>query len=134
MKTKVRYLSVRDICKYPFARKISESGNSSGEYFKHRLIHALESDSELVCMDLDTTISAGASWYDEIFGTMNDVQKELVQHKLYDNTQYEFLVGLIERRLGIKLVKHYEIQKDLEKCHQKKSQNWFIKSLRKIFP
>lgn len=134
MKTKVRYLSVRQISEFPFARKISESGNASGEYFKHRLVSALQSDAELVCMHLDTTVPAGASWYDEIFGTMDSVQKELVQNKLYVKSEYEFLRGLIELRLGSKLIKHYEIQKDLETCQKKKSKNFFSKYLRKIFP
>lgn len=135
MKTTVRYLSVKQICNFPFSRKISESGNSSGEYFKQRLVSALQSDATLVCIDLDTTISAGASWYDEIFGTMDSVQKELVQNKLYVKTQYEFLRGLIELRLGTKLIKHYEIQKEVELCKlkQKKSKRLLNRIFRKIF-
>jgi len=130
MKPKIRYLSVKDISGYPYSRKISESGNSSGEYFKNRLITALESDATFVCMNIDNIIIPGASWFDEIFGTMNNVQKELVQQKLYVKTQYEFIRGLIELRLGFKLVKHYEIQHDLEITHRKKSEGWFKRLLR----
>lgn len=137
MKEKVYYLDVCSVVGFmPYGRKIRDGGKGSAEYFKSRFIPVLEGSSDVIYIDFtEVVFFPGASWIDEAFRTLNEVQKELVQNKVVICTDYSFCVSIIQQFLGKELIKHHKFQKELELCKlkHKKSKRLLNRIFRKIF-
>ncbi len=119
-KRNVLYLNVYDICHYPFGRSIADNGKSSGEYMRGVLISALQSESDVVCLDFTHSILPSATWLHEVFSKLTNIQKSLAVRKLYiRDRNISFIVFMIEKYLDGSMYKHYEIKKEAEVLHKK---------------